>query len=432
MNREGIVGSDMRREYQLLLTCARVNLETEAERIRVLAKSELDFSFLIAESLRHQLAPLLFWHLHAVCPGSVAASDIEFLRRNFEETAQRSLYLTAQLIRVLRILETSGISAVPYKGPALAALAYQNLALRPFADLDFLVRQSDVTSCASLLAGHGYTGAEKIADNPGHARRGIPGQYQCRTAAGDVLLEFHTEQTLRYFPRPMNFEEVSTRLQPVSISGHIVRTFSSEDMLIALCVHGTKHVWDRLIWICDVAELLRQADRLDWKLVIDHSNRLGCARMVKLGLCLANTLLIEQRNPAIPDSLLDEAKVKPLMKQVVNQLFSGGQRSSGATRRALFRIRSRENAWQGLRHVLKVATSPADEDWEFVRLPESLSSVYRAIRPFRLLREYGLRAMSQGGGSDSSEKLRTKRDLETPKILAEKVSAGRTSNEEDG
>jgi hypothetical protein len=32
-----------------------------------------------------------------------------------------------------------------------------------------------------------------------------------------------------------------------------------EDMLLFLCVHGGKHQWTRLAWICDVAEFIREA-----------------------------------------------------------------------------------------------------------------------------------------------------------------------------
>jgi hypothetical protein len=32
---------------------------------------------------------------------------------------------------------------------------------------------------------------------------------------------------------------------------------------------------------------------------------------------------------------------------------------------------------------------PADEDWEFVKLPPALAPLYVALRPMRLLRKYG-------------------------------------------
>src|SRR3712207_8653927 len=42
--------------------------------------------------------------------------------------------------------------------------------------------------------------------------------------------------------------------------------------LLILCVHGTKHIWGRLSWICDVAELLRTQPDMDWEYVLDRKS----------------------------------------------------------------------------------------------------------------------------------------------------------------
>src|SRR5207244_11975507 len=52
---------------------------------------------------------------------------------------------------------------------------------------------------------------------------------------------------------------------PISLplGGTLVRTLSAEHLLLVLCAHGAKHCWERLGWICDVAELLRGTPALD-------------------------------------------------------------------------------------------------------------------------------------------------------------------------
>jgi hypothetical protein len=393
MSAEKHGGAALRPEHQLLLACARVRLDAErVTRVRDLAAQQLDFPFLLSEARRHCVAPLLFWHLREACPAIVPPDFLESLRQEFEATTQRNLYLASHLLEVSRILKSGGVLAVPYKGPVLASLAYGNLALRPFGDLDLLIRQTDVLRALELLATHHYRAVE-------HRRGAIPGQYACRAHAGNALVEFHTEQTLRYFPRPMDMEAVMDRLQPVSVSGHSLQTLAMEDLLLVLCVHGTKHLWDRLIWICDIAELLRGNVGMDWQKALDTADQLGARRILRLGLYVATRLLgidLVERIPAIAPA--EAAEVKWLASQVERQLFGTGHGPMEVARRALFRLRSRESTWEGLRHVFQMATTPSEEDWQSVELPRHFSVLYRAIRPFRLVRDHGLRRGNRAEG----------------------------------
>ena len=69
-----------------------------------------------------------------------------------------------------------------------------------------------------------------------------------------------------------------------------MKTFSAEDLLFSLCVHGSRHLWERLGWICDVAELISRHDlRLD--ALLKRAATADTERMFLLGLHLAERLL---------------------------------------------------------------------------------------------------------------------------------------------
>jgi len=58
-----------------------------------------------------------------------------------------NFFLTKELLELLTLFEAHCIPASPYKGPALAIMAYGNLALRQFSDLNILVhKRPDVFS----------------------------------------------------------------------------------------------------------------------------------------------------------------------------------------------------------------------------------------------------------------------------------------------
>src|SRR5438128_4733751 len=94
----------------------------------------IDQDRLIRMAGPHGLLPLLYWHLGAIGPGVVSSAMLSRLREHFEANARRNLFLTAELLKVLRLLEACEIPAVPFKGPLLAASTYGNLSLRQFAD----------------------------------------------------------------------------------------------------------------------------------------------------------------------------------------------------------------------------------------------------------------------------------------------------------
>src|SRR6185503_974491 len=67
--------------------------------------------------------------------------------------------------------------------------------------------------------------------------------------------------------------------------------FAPHELLLVLCLHGTKHYWSSLGWLVDVAELLRSHPQLDWEAIDAGTRELGCVRRVAVGLRLAQELL---------------------------------------------------------------------------------------------------------------------------------------------
>src|SRR3989442_13911657 len=78
------------------------------------------------------------------------------LRPRARESADRNLRLTSELVRILDACSTHGVRALAYKGPTLAVLAYGDLGLRPFRDLDIVVDPADIDAGRALLQRLGY------------------------------------------------------------------------------------------------------------------------------------------------------------------------------------------------------------------------------------------------------------------------------------
>ncbi len=418
MDRNSTVGeaARTRAEHKVVLCCARTRLDHKAsQRVRALLRQELDWTYLFGAAADQGVMPLLYSHLNATWPHDVPPDWMATMQEYCRQVSGHNLYLTAELLKLLRAFDAEGILAIPFKGPVLASLVYGNLALRQFLDLDIVVRQRDIPLAQKLLLAHGYRPHWDLTAMRGGASARVPGQYPYVSAVTKTVVELHTERTLRYYPIPLELEHVAERLQRVSLGGQQVLSFPPEDMLPMLCVHATKHFWRRLVWICDIAEMSQIPSRVNWDQAIERARQLGAERMLLLGLYLANDVL----QAALPEEIGRRLKASPTIRaltvQVRGQLFRQAHELLGIVQRFLFRLRTRERLGDGLRYCLRLGTTPTEDDWSFVSLPESLSGLYSALRPLRLARKYGLGVLGRRPAIDLAN------FLPTPPEVVEKM-----------
>ena len=399
----------VRPEMELLLCCARTTLSPQhAARIHEIASGPLDWEWLLPAADEHALIPLLHWHLHAVGGDAVPAAWRGMLDELFRENARRNLLSTSRLLEIMDSAARAGVAPIPYKGPVLAATAYGNLSLRRFVDLDVLVRDADMPRAEQSLVSLGYQPETPYSSNG--TRAGWPGQYCFQRAEHPPqLVEVHTERTLRYAPRPFNFERIWARAQTTNVGGRTLRTLAPEDQFTLLCVHGTKHMWERLAWIADIAELVRKHRDEGWNAIITTAQQAGAERMVRLGLGLAGDLLDAPLPDAAREWLAVDSATLRAAEQISRRIFGEGP-PRGVLQRFRFRARMAPGALGGLSYAARLTLSPTEEDWN-----QGNGFSQRARRVLRLARKYGL-----GGGQPQ-------RDLggfePTPPEVAERMLA---------
>ena len=128
-----------------------------ADRVKTLAAQPLNWQYVLSVSELNGVQPLLYKHLRTVCPDSVPASVMSRLQELFFRNLARNLSMEEQLGKLHRALDQQGIPAIPYKGPALAASVYGDVALRVFSDLDIIIQKQDIHRATAVLVSLGYT-----------------------------------------------------------------------------------------------------------------------------------------------------------------------------------------------------------------------------------------------------------------------------------
>ena len=377
-------------EKGLLACCARTRLAPDdAQKIREIVSQPLDWDYLLAEAEANSITPLVERHLTAIAASAIPAAASEQLKNTCRANTVRCLYLTADLLQILKLFREHEIPALPYKGPVLAAQAYGDVALREFDDLDIILRQRDIPRAHEIILSLGYKPKFDWILSPELASSLVPGEYNYRDEPRHAMVELHTEVTLRHFPVRPDLDYFILRRAPVRISDHEVLTFTAEDLLPMLCIHGSKDFWERFSWVADVSELIESHANLDWDEFIRVTESLRAERMVHIGLALAHGLL---RAP-LPSEILQRVQADRIACEIAGEmqqmLLSRPAQALDTAGRLRYRRRMLAGFFAGWRYVGRLAVVPAEEDWAMMRLPRALAPLYILLRPFRLLRKYG-------------------------------------------
>ncbi|MFB2880640.1 nucleotidyltransferase family protein [Floridanema aerugineum] len=378
-----------RPEVELLLRSIRTHINAEdAQLLKILLQENLDWIYLLQTAASHGVMPLLYWNLSATCPEAFPKAILNQLRDYFHANALRNVYLTQELPKILSLLKANEILAIPFKGPVLAALAYNNLALRQFSDLDILVHKRDFLKAKELLIGQGYqhicsfqsiysTEQEVAHFQPCH----LSGE------GGRVGVDLHYEITSKDFFLLLDVEMMWERLKTVSLFGITVLTFSPEDLLLILCLNGTKEYWRSLERICDIAALIHAHQELDWEYLMEQASRQSNEVTLFTGLFLANTLL----GTALPDSVWQTIQATPGFSspvwQVREWLFNEIHRPREVINFYLFNMQLIKRLQDKMRYFLYLI-SPNLSDILMLPLPPLLRFFYYPIRLLRITGKY--------------------------------------------
>ena len=372
-----------RPELQLIVSCAKVAIQKEqVNKIQNLLQQNIDWEYFLITANLHKVLPLVYVNLVNLFSEYVPNNILNQLQKFVQTKTQRNLYLVRELFTLTNIFESNGISAIPYKGIVLSAAVYGDLALRQFVDLDFLVPTEEYLKAQELLMSEGYKPPPQ--NNVNWERSFVHAKKQ-------IGVDLHQGLTPDYLPVYIDFEGLWQRLEPVLIGGIEFKTFAPEDLLIVLCIQLAKDAqWtaEVLIKVCDIAELIRVYQNLNWDLVWERCVKLGTKSILLFSLFVVKELL----ETSLPDSILQKMAADNIAKkaaqQVCEEFFMRSEQSfreKTYKERTFLRKLARERWQDKVRYFVKTALTPNELDFAFLSLPQQLSLLYYFLRPIRLM-----------------------------------------------
>ena len=223
------------------------------------------------------------------------------------------------LAALLGACADASLDVIVLKGAALAETVYDSPALRPFGDIDVLVRPEDALRAHGLLSALGY-----VCDD--HAWAGFRAGRSCEAnffqhnAQGPVVVELHT--SLLNNPLLSRAVHVDTdglwrRALSACLAGQNARVLGPEDQIFHLCLHLAGHYFAAPKSIQDIAQVCA-ARTVDWPLFVSVCRAARAETAGYAGLFAAMTVYGIEIPPIVINSLAPR-----FHRRLLEQLVAG-------------------------------------------------------------------------------------------------------------
>lgn len=374
-------------EITLLLACCSTRA-IDTGWLLALLQHPLDWPYLEAIALRHQVFPLFYRRLESLglehLPPAVAQSLQEKARKN----GARNLVLTNELLQLLHRFQNEGISVLTFKGPTLATLAYGDLSLRRFTDLDLFVPMTEIDRARQLLKEMGYRPQLDLTPAQDRVYTRFHYGYTFIHTHRKIQIDLHWDLLRQHFSFSPSPALIWAALDWINLAGQRVPTLRPEALLLFLCAHSAKDNWWQLKFVCDLAHLLQRQPDLNWDWIFSHAGQLGSRPMLDSGLLLAHQLLQAPLPPGLAEQLAAQPQLADLTRQVQQHLFRDSLPPAGQFFIPKIYLQTMDRWQDRLWFWLDVLTTPTRAEWQIVVLPPALAFLYYPLRSLRLLYKY--------------------------------------------
>lgn len=379
-------------EFNVLIACARVN--ASSDELRSCFERVRDWQGLSELALRHGMLPLMYSSILRARP-KVPRSALGELQSINRANAEKSIRLTAALLRILAVLNAEGVFAVPFKGPLLSQDAYGDLTMRNFQDLDLLVAKPQAVQASEVLASHGFLREHQYSAS----RPSGEEEFHHMLRRDGITVELHWQTGPPYVPAAFQDGELLERSRPCTLLGRPVQTLDPADLLLALCIHGYAHRWSQLEHVATLARVLARGEFGDSAAFLRNARSRGALRRCLVGLLLANRLAGAQLSLDFQRALKSDRIVDCLASKA--RLFDSSPGFVGPRLgAAVWRGAALDKPTDGLRMIALQILAPRDQD--VVDAKSSRLRVAPLIRLRRLLASVCMRRRARRRSSGSS------------------------------
>jgi hypothetical protein len=320
----------------------------------------------------------------------ISADKLIYMKLSYMDVVKQNMSMSSELIRIIKFFDENNIEAIPFKGPVLSELAYGDVISRQYSDLDILIKKNDLEKAYILLESNDY-----LLELDNHFLKNKlflekNSDVSFYNKQKNITVELHWRLFKSQFSKEIDKIDIFKNKDHFLLNNNKISIFQNELLLVYLCMHGSKHNWERIEWILDIDKLLRNLEKIDFNLVFEISKKLHCLKMLNLGLVLSNIIY---DSPILSDTFNKSKKeyfnknIEFIFKEFIN---INNDKTEFKKNLTIFKFHYslNDNLVEKIFFLKRTFLDLSNNDTLFMNLDNRFIFLHYLLKPFRLLFKY--------------------------------------------
>lgn len=291
----------------------------------------------------------------------------------------QQLIMLGEFFKINKAFNDAGIKAINLKGPLLSYKLYGDWGARHSKDLDILVNKEEIDKAVSILEEMGYQALYKIPSTPKKRKLFLKSIHHVvyNHPLKRTQIELHWQILGIIFCSEKTIQKTIKENTVISnYQGYTFHEFTPELELTYLVMHGAKHAWSRLKWLCDIDKYLKTS-KIETNKLVNIAKKLGAKHSYSITSCILNSFYNNSK-------IIDRIKTKPsphsityCLNSIVDKKNKNSLIKSISTMRYNYLLSN--NNFYGIKTLFQ-KYKISEADIANINLPDKLTPFYHLIR----------------------------------------------------
>jgi len=337
----------------------------------------------ISLARKHGILPIVYKNLQKISKDTTNKQLLTKLQSNYKSIAKKNILMSAELLKIAKLLNQENIPYLAFKGPTLAQLAYDDITMRQFGDLDILVHHDNWQDGCIVLEKNGYKDLLNLKTQQKNVWNKKAKEINLFNEKKSIYIDLQRYIFDDDYPLKFNYNLFGDKWN-IEIQKNTISTFSKETLLIYLTIHGSKHLFERIGWIKDIDMLIRN-QQIDWVLVDNQLKTIkDFKRMFLLGIYLS---YIYYQTP-IPKDYIEMFHANKWLSNLETFILSNWQYKKNFIYHTYASLKLFPSISKKVSYISKVALKPSKNEYRLIQFPNGMHFLYYPLRVFSLIKKY--------------------------------------------